>query len=512
MKIYLHWSATHYSWVKPGHYHTVILGDGTVKHLTGYDRPLAAHTYRRNKDSVAIAIACMGEGGWPDYPPTPIQIENLCKEVAQLAFQLGWKPEDISIYRVLTHAEAAANRDFPIEKARAAAGVGEAEAIALGLPHDNYGPSSWFDGWPGGTAERWDLWQLKPNDRPGEGGFILREKIKAYLSKMNVPEISIKPATPDRPNECKIYLESQLIAAGILLKNRCYAPLANLTSAYQIKLSVNKEGGFINLLTDRFKARYLADSPLILGYPVIDIYLNRPETARGEEIPILKGILWKQKTWIILADFCQELGIEFEWKNQAIYLRSPSATPSSTLLPALGGNLKRIIKLLIPYKTQLDNWYNPSGSCNVTSIAMCLEFFKSSRKARYSQFKQLEDELYQYALDNGLSRHSGYDLAKIVRAYKCQDTFKENATIEEVQEWLSNGNPAVIHGYFTDFGHIVTVAGYDENGLIVHDPYGEWFEDGYRTDRSGAFLNYSYDLIRRTCMPDGNFWVHFISK
>jgi hypothetical protein len=54
--------------------------------------------------------------------------------------------------------------------------------------------------------------------------------------------------------------------------------------------------------------------------------------------------------------------------------------------------------------------------------------------------------------------------------------------------------------------------GYDEFGFIVHDPYGEWFSSGYRTDLSGSYLHYSYRLITRVCIPDGSFWVHFISK
>jgi len=167
------------------------------------------------------------------------------------------------------------------------------------------------------------------------------------------------------------------------------------------------------------------------------------------------------------------------------------------------------VKLNVPYKSQLDNWYNPTGSCNVTSLAMCLEFLGSARKSKQGQF---EDELYQYAERNGLSRHDPYDLARIVKVYGCNDDFTENATIEEVQDWLAAGKPVVIHGYFTSFGHIVVLVGYDENGFLVHDPYGEWFPDGYRTDLNGAYLNYSYRLIRKTCMHDGSFWVHFISK
>lgn len=170
---------------------------------------------------------------------------------------------------------------------------------------------------------------------------------------------------------------------------------------------------------------------------------------------------------------------------------------------------KRVRLNNFPYKSQMDNWYNPTGSCNVTSMAMCLAYYKKPRRVSSGQF---EDELYEYALNRGYSRWSPYDLAKIVREYGCKDYFTEKATLDELKQWLAEGKPTVIHGYFTSFGHIMPVVGYDELGLIVHDPFGEWFSSGYRTDLSGAYLHYSYGLIRRTCMPDGNFWVHFISN
>jgi uncharacterized protein YvpB len=167
------------------------------------------------------------------------------------------------------------------------------------------------------------------------------------------------------------------------------------------------------------------------------------------------------------------------------------------------------VKLEVPYQSQLDNWFNPTGSCNVTSLAMCLQYLGASRRDNIGQF---EDELYEYAINEGLSRHNPYDLARIVRDYGCQDEFRENATIEQVKDWLADGNPVVVHGYFTSFGHIVVLVGYDDDGFFVHDPYGEWFPGGYRTDLDGAYLHYSYRLIRRLCIPDGSFWVHFISK
>lgn len=172
-------------------------------------------------------------------------------------------------------------------------------------------------------------------------------------------------------------------------------------------------------------------------------------------------------------------------------------------------NLPKSVRLEIPYRSQLDNLHNPTGACNVTSIAMCLDFLKVPRRKKTGQY---EDELYQYAIDNSYSRHSPQDLARIVRDYGATDNFTAWGTIEGCQKHLADGNPCVIHGYFTSFGHILVATGYDEKGLIVHDPYGEWFPTGYDTTVSGAYLHYSYDLIRRTCIPDGQFWVHHISE
>ncbi|WP_071517069.1 C39 family peptidase [Geitlerinema sp. PCC 9228] len=167
------------------------------------------------------------------------------------------------------------------------------------------------------------------------------------------------------------------------------------------------------------------------------------------------------------------------------------------------------VKLSIPYKSQLDNYYNPTGACNVTSLAMCLEYLQIPRKSNYGQY---EDELYEYAINRGYSRHQPEDLAQIVRDYGARDNFVISGTIEDAKDWVADEKPAVVHGYFTQFGHIVVLAGYDDKGFFVHDPYGEWFPGGYRTDLSGKYVHYSYNLIRRTCMPDGDLWTHFISK
>lgn len=185
-KIYLHWTATNYEWAEPGHYHIVINHEGEAKRLHSNNITLP-HTFARNKNAVGIAIACMGGKVWKDFPPTALQIEALCVVTARVAKSLGYAKEDVTIKNIMTHAEAAALRDFPAALAQkvsnkrpmssAQANEFDKEAVALGMPHCNYGPTVWFDGWPGGYAERWDLAQLKQSDKMGIGGFRLRQRI-----------------------------------------------------------------------------------------------------------------------------------------------------------------------------------------------------------------------------------------------------------------------------------------------------------------------------------------------
>lgn len=173
-----------------------------------------------------------------------------------------------------------------------------------------------------------------------------------------------------------------------------------------------------------------------------------------------------------------------------------------------------MINLKVNYFSQLDNRLNPFGSCNVTSFAMVLDYYHVPRNPAYSGYSQFEDELYRFCEINNLNRHSPYDLRDLFNLYaagKAIDYFTFKASIEQCQESIEAGNPCIFHGYFTRFGHIIVVRGFDDTGFFVNDPYGEWFSTGYRTDLSGENLHYSYDLIKRLCI-DSQFWVHFFNK
>lgn len=167
--------------------------------------------------------------------------------------------------------------------------------------------------------------------------------------------------------------------------------------------------------------------------------------------------------------------------------------------------MQKILDVL--FFSQLDNIFNPYGSCNVTAIAMCLSYL--GIVGDNSQ-KQLEDQLYHLCLYNRLSRHDPLDLVKLVKLKGKKDQFRFDAKIKDVINSINAGKPTVLHGYFTRSGHIIVCHGYSGSNLICHDPYGNYM-DNYSTDAiNGKNVEYPIRLIEDVCMPDGNLWLHSI--
>ena len=206
--IYLHWTATGYDWIRPGRYHSIISGDGLVHRLHSYNVDLPAHTWRRNSNSIALSCACMG--GIPDpwtVPPTEAQLKSLCIETASIAREWGWSADQITLSSVMTHAEAASNRDGRIM-------------------HDNYGPVVW-----GGSGERWDLLQLAKNSAI-DGGDQLRSRIRQLLDKPDSKQAV--GATLEFQGTTLIKARGKDLAVQIDNEGRSWARLTDLLQRYEI--------------------------------------------------------------------------------------------------------------------------------------------------------------------------------------------------------------------------------------------------------------------------------------
>tara|TARA_R100001463_G_scaffold88363_1_gene143074 strand:- start:128 stop:1915 length:1788 start_codon:yes stop_codon:yes gene_type:complete len=166
--IYFHWSGGNHNG-RPAPYHSFVDGAGKIHYNSPYTVDKYAHTWRRNTGSVAIAAAAMGHAGqkngyierkgWAENPLKHVQVNSMTLEAARLALAWGWKESDINIRNIMTHAEAAANRDGK-------------------SPTPNYGP--------GGEPEiRWDLWYLTQGGAKWSGGEIMRGMIKQHMRNLN---------------------------------------------------------------------------------------------------------------------------------------------------------------------------------------------------------------------------------------------------------------------------------------------------------------------------------------
>jgi Peptidase_C39 like family len=176
----------------------------------------------------------------------------------------------------------------------------------------------------------------------------------------------------------------------------------------------------------------------------------------------------------------------------------------------VGDKLPEKVNLPIPYFSQLNNQFQPTKTCNVTSVAMCLNYFGIRPK---NPNQQLEDELFNFVESKGWDKYTHDDLRKLFLEYGVFDKFKMEASWDEVKVHLANKKPVIISGKFTSSGHIIVLRGYDETGFWVNDPNGEFFHSGYRTDLAGENLHYSYKLLQSKSYSGlEKTWAHFPEK
>jgi uncharacterized protein YvpB len=166
------------------------------------------------------------------------------------------------------------------------------------------------------------------------------------------------------------------------------------------------------------------------------------------------------------------------------------------------------VELNVPYFSQRDNPRLSWATCNVTSIAMVMYYYG----VRSKHGGQLEDELLQWCLDRygQGSQTDNAVLSQLIKAYGFETSFSTTRKWSEVKSELMNGRPVVLGGLFTHGGHIVTVIGFNEQGYLVNDPWGDAIS-GY-TNTEGRRRLYSYAYCDRVAGPDGGVWAHFTRK
>ena len=164
----------------------------------------------------------------------------------------------------------------------------------------------------------------------------------------------------------------------------------------------------------------------------------------------------------------------------------------------------------VPYFYQYNNTINPGGSCQNTSIAMCIKYFGGT--AEYPDAISSYYGTSQAQTVSGLQ--SVFNSEAAYFNLTVRDIGHSNGTFADIQNLLAAGLPVIVHGYFTGYGHVMVVVGYDGVSYTCNDPAGKWSQQyqygGYCQCNAteGSYVKYSKAAFEQAIGPDGTIWYH----
>jgi hypothetical protein len=180
--------------------------------------------------------------------------------------------------------------------------------------------------------------------------------------------------------------------------------------------------------------------------------------------------------------------------NWVKIFRTKVEVPKSNILPNF------------PWFPQTDNFRDPQRTCNSSSCAMCLEYFKPGTLVG----PKGDDAYIRKVFAVGDTTDHAVQ-TRVLQSYGIQSVFRYNLTFADLDRELFAGRPVCIgilhRGPLSapTGGHVLPVIGKTPSGdYVVNDPFGS-LNDGYSgpvTNGRGAVYKKS-DLSRRWC-PKGN--------
>lgn len=166
--------------------------------------------------------------------------------------------------------------------------------------------------------------------------------------------------------------------------------------------------------------------------------------------------------------------------------------------------------LPVPYYPQTDNYTQPERTCNSSSCAMALEYFRPGTL----RGPKGDDDYIRKVFDVGDTADHSVQ-TKVLKDYGIDSEFKYNLSFDDLDKELLENRPVVIgilhRGSLASptGGHMIVVIGKNVKGqYIVHDPYGDLY-DGYTSNvyngRSAIYEKYVLEA-RWTADGPGSGW------
>lgn len=166
----------------------------------------------------------------------------------------------------------------------------------------------------------------------------------------------------------------------------------------------------------------------------------------------------------------------------------------------------------VPYYSQLDNQFEPHATCSLTSMAMVLDYLQIPLAGD----GRTADRLYQRfgKLQSVPAFAEGFNAVAQAAGSHWRDNATETGTLAKLRQRARQGLPSIVHGWFTEAGHILVVIGFDGDFYRVHDPYGVWNLEkwgSYDSTRSGAAIRYPKAAFEHAINDNGtgdDLWLH----
>jgi hypothetical protein len=161
--------------------------------------------------------------------------------------------------------------------------------------------------------------------------------------------------------------------------------------------------------------------------------------------------------------------------------------------------------LTVPFFPQTDNYRDANRTCNSSSCAMCLEYFKPGTL----KGPKGDDDYVRKVFAIGDTTDHAVQ-TRVLAGYGIESSFSYHLSFADLDNELSNGRPVVIgilhRGTLSapTGGHMVVVVGKTPAGdYVVNDPYGS-LNDGYTgavTNGKGAV--YKKSVLEKRWTVDG---------
>ena len=174
------------------------------------------------------------------------------------------------------------------------------------------------------------------------------------------------------------------------------------------------------------------------------------------------------------------------------------------MAPAAAISATGPVDLKVPYWPQTDNYTQSERTCNSSSCAMVLEFFKPEAVVNDDQYiKKLIDGGYGDTTDHGAQ-------GRLLADYGLKSTWHTDFSIAALEKEIRAGRPVVcgiLHRGSESAptgGHMIVVRGLTSSGdFRVNDPYGSC-KDGYSGPvENGNNAIYSRKMMAARWTPDG---------